>query len=137
MKKRSLTARDEREKNKFMQELLNLVEKTLDEKLAENITVIDMKGISPFTDHFVICTAMNPRHANALAEDLMKEAEKNGFHVRQREGAEGSSWILVDLYDCIVHIFTEQARQQYRLEQLWGDRPMEVYEGKKKDEVQP
>ncbi|MDD6369211.1 ribosome silencing factor [Galactobacillus timonensis] len=120
-----------------MQELLNLVEKTLDEKLAENITVIDMKGVSPFTDHFVICTAMNSRHANALAEDLMKEAEKNGFHVRQREGAEGSSWILVDLYDCIVHIFTEQARQQYRLEQLWGDRPMEVYEGKKKDEVQP
>ena len=51
--------------------------------------------------------------------------------MRQREGAEGSSWILVDLYDCIVHIFTEQARQQYRLEQLWGDRPMEVYEGKR------
>ena len=98
---------------------------TLSKKLAENIVVIDMKGISPFTDSFVLATARNVRHAASLAEELEKEVLKNGYSVRKREGGEGSTWILLDLYDVIVHIFTEDARMQYRLENLWADRPSE------------
>lgn len=111
-----------------MPELLELAEHTLAEKLAENITVINMDGVNPFCDYFVICTARNVRHADSLANDLMDAVEKNGYSVRTREGAEGSSWILVDLNDVIVHIFTKDARDQYHLEKLWGDRDITVYE---------
>ena len=102
-------------------ELLELVIKTLSDKLGEQIVSIDMRSVNPFTDYFVITTAKNIRHANSLANDLMKEVEKNGYTVRTREGAEGSEWILVDLNEVIVHIFTDSARQVYKLENLWGD----------------
>ena len=112
-----------------MAELLEMTERTLSEKLGENIVTIDMRSVNPFTDYFVIVTARNLRHASSLADDLIEEAEKQGFPVRTREGEEGSSWILVDLYNVIVHIFTEEGRMQYRLENLWGDKPLHRYEG--------
>ncbi|MBQ1321244.1 MAG: ribosome silencing factor [Solobacterium sp.] len=111
-----------------MAELLEMTERTLSEKLGENIVTIDMRSVNPFTDYFVIVTARNLRHASSLADDLIEEAEKQGFPVRTREGEEGSSWILVDLYNVIVHIFTEEGRMQYRLENLWGDLPSRRYE---------
>ncbi|MBQ3272372.1 MAG: ribosome silencing factor [Solobacterium sp.] len=111
-----------------MAELLEMTERTLSEKLGENIVTIDMRSVNPFTDYFVIVTARNLRHASSLADDLIEEAEKQGFPVRTREGEEGSSWILVDLYNVIVHIFTEEGRMQYRLENLWGDLPAKRYE---------
>ena len=61
-----------------MSELLHLVQKTLDDKMAMNIVTIDMQAVSPFTDYFVICTAKNIRHAQSLAEFLEQEAAKNG-----------------------------------------------------------
>ena len=111
-----------------MAELLEMTERTLSEKLGENIVTIDMRSVNPFTDYFVNVTARNLRHASSLADDLIEEAEKQGFPVRTREGEEGSSWILVDLYNVIVHIFTEEGRMQYRLENLWGDLPSRRYE---------
>ena len=111
-----------------MAELLEMTERTLSEKLGENIVAIDMRSVNPFTDWFVIVTARNLRHASSLADDLIEAAEKHGFPVRTREGEEGSTWILVDLYGVIVHIFTEEGRMQYRLENLWGDLPMQRYE---------
>ena len=114
-----------------MPELLELTEHTLSEKLAEDITVIDMHGVNPFTDYFVIATAKNLRHAAGLATEVIKEAQKNGYDVRTQEGSEGSSWILIDLKDVIVHIFTEDARHQYKLENLWSDQPITHYEESK------
>ena len=110
-----------------MSDLLQLVEHTLSEKPAEHISVIDMRGINPFTDWFVVATARNLRHADSLADEVADAAQKAGFPLRTREGAEGSSWILVDLNEVIVHIFTEEARAQYKLENLWGDLPIEEY----------
>jgi ribosome-associated protein len=107
-----------------MAELLDLTIAKLKEKLAEDITVIDMASVNPFTDYFVIATARNVRHAASLADDVIEEAEKNGFQLRTREGAEGSTWILADLNDIVVHIFTAEARDQYKLENLWGDLPI-------------
>lgn len=107
-----------------MADLLELTIAKLQEKLAEDITVIEMSEVNPFTDYFVIVSARNPRHAASLAEEVIQDAEKNGFAVRTREGAEGSSWILVDLNELIVHIFTGDARDTYKLENLWGDQPI-------------
>lgn len=111
-----------------MSELLNLTEKTLSEKLASDITVIDMRAVNPYTDYFVICTASNVRQAAALADYVEDAAEKNGYSVRTKEGTSGSTWVLMDLGEVVVHIFTEEARKQYRLEALWADQPQSVYE---------
>lgn len=111
-----------------MSELLDLVVKTLSDKQAENMVSIDMKAVNPFTDYFVICTAKNVRHAATLADYVNEEAEKHGFSVRTVEGDRNSTWILADMREVVVHIFTEEARAQYRLDALWGDQPMTHYE---------
>ena len=59
-----------------------------------------------------------------MADELIAAAEKAGYPVRDYEGRQGSSWILVDLNGAVVHLFTEQARKEYQLETLWGDQPM-------------
>lgn len=113
-----------------MSEMLEMLEQCASEHQGSNITAIDMRSVSPFTDWFLIITAKNLRHANALAEQLIQEAEKHGYSVRIKEGEEGSSWILIDFNEVVVHVFTEEGRQQYRLENLWGDLPMTRYEEK-------
>ena len=105
-----------------MSELLNITTKILSDKLARDITVIDMTAANPYTDYFVICTANNARQAGALADYTEDAAEKNGYHVRMKEGVD-SPWVLVDIGEVVVHIFTEDARKQYRLEALWADQP--------------
>ncbi len=110
-----------------MSELLQIITATLDEKLAEDITVIDMRNASPFMDYFVICTARNVRHAQSLAEFCEQAAAKAGYTVRVREGERESTWVLLDMHEVVVHIFTEETRRQYRLESLWADQPQEQY----------
>ncbi len=111
-----------------MSDLLDLVRKTLSEKQAKNIVTIDMQAVSPFTDYFVIATAGSLRQANALCEYVEDAAFKHGYDVRMSEGERESDWMLVDLNDVVVHIFTEDARRMYRLEALWADQPQEMYE---------
>ncbi|MCR4951180.1 MAG: ribosome silencing factor [Solobacterium sp.] len=110
-----------------MSDLLNTVLHVLDEKLGEDIVVIDMSKASPFTDYFVITTARNIRHAQSLAEAVEQEASKYGYSVRLREGEKDSTWVLVDLHEVIVHIFTADTRKMYRLEALWADQPQSSY----------
>ena len=111
-----------------MSELLEIVEKTLDDKLGENIVCIDMRNASPFTDYFVVATAKNLRHAQSLAEFVEEEAFKHGYDVRVREGEKESPWVLVDLSEVVVHIFLQEARDMYRLEALWADQPQTNYQ---------
>lgn len=113
-----------------MSELLDIVLHTLDEKQAEDVVTIDMRSVNPYTDYFVICTARNVRHSASLIEFLEQEAEKNGYSVRMREGEKESTWMLLDLNEVVIHIFTQDARNQYRLEALWSDLPQSTYETK-------
>lgn len=106
-----------------MSELLDIVTKTLNKKLAKDITVIDMRKVNPFMDYFVICTAGSTRQAGALADYVEQAAAEKGYDIRSKEGVGESSWVLIDLNEVVVHIFTEEARKQYRLESLWGDQP--------------
>ncbi|MEE8808762.1 MAG: ribosome silencing factor [Lactimicrobium sp.] len=111
-----------------MSELLDLTVKTLSDKLAKDIVTVDMRAVSPYTDAFVIATAANVRQANALADYVQDAAEKQGYEVKSREGTSGSTWVLLDLGEVVVHIFTEETRKQYRLEELWADQPQQRFE---------
>ena len=111
-----------------MSDLLNIVCQTLDEKQAENIVTIDMRSVNPYSDYYVVCTAKNVRHAMSLCEFCDEEAEKNGYQVRLREGDRESTWILLDLNEVVIHIFTSEARDFYRLELLCANLPQEQYQ---------
>lgn len=108
-----------------MADLKSIIQDVLVDKQARDINVITMNAVSPYTDYFMICTANNIRHASSLADYVQKAAVENGYQIRAVEGDKNSTWILVDLYDVIVHIFTEETREQYRLELLWADQPQE------------
>ncbi len=90
------------------------------EKLAEDIVMLDLRGLAPFADYFVIMSAGSSRQIEALEDDItraMKDAGVSRFH---REGTPASGWILLDFSDVIVHIFGPEEREFYELERLWG-----------------
>lgn len=94
-----------------------------DEKKGTDIVVLDMTDLSAIADYFVICTGTSAPHLRAISENLQHES-KEKFGIRGKiDGTPESCWIIVDLGDVMVHIFTEESRNIYRLESLWGDAP--------------
>jgi ribosome-associated protein len=93
-----------------------------DSKKAEAIVALDMRGLVGYTDFLVICTARNERQAKAV-HDAARLAMKNGHGVLpgRVEGEREARWILLDYLDCVLHVFTPETRERYRLEQLWGE----------------
>lgn len=81
---------------------------------------MDISRTSTFTDYFVIATAQSPLQFTALQEILEKELKTEGVTLRHREGSADSGWMLLDFGAIIVHIFSPEQRDYYRLEDLWG-----------------
>lgn len=104
-----------------MEKLVKTVVDILDKKLGEDIAVIDFAGSNPVTDYFVIATARNNRHAMSLADDVVEAAAETGFACKSYDAEKDSGWMLVDLYDVVVHIFLKEDRELYDLERLWKD----------------
>jgi ribosome-associated protein len=92
-----------------------------------DIRVIDLRGIVSYTDFFVICSGNTERQAkavhDAIHEELKKGDDAERLLPRRTEGAGEARWILLDYWDVVVHIFTPDAREYYRLENLWGEAP--------------
>jgi ribosome-associated protein len=94
----------------------------VEEKLAEDILLLDIRELSPFADFFVICTGTSERQLKALVESVRETAKKNcGLLPHHIEGEPLSGWILLDYVDVIVHIFAADLRSFYDLEGLWHD----------------
>lgn len=103
-----------------MSDRLELVKKAIDDKLGRDLNVIDMSASGAVTDYFVICTGNTPNHTQAIADAVEEAALKAGMTVRGKEGFREGSWILVDLEDIVIHIFTQDQRDYYGLEHLWS-----------------
>lgn len=88
---------------------------------AEDVTVLDLTGLTPVTDFFVISTGKNLRHLKALARQTSAQIAKYEIETSGEEGSPESGWILVDAGDVVVHIFDARRRALYKLEMLWGD----------------
>ncbi len=98
--------------------------KEADEIHAEEIVVLDLRGISNLADYFVICTATSVPHLKAVARDVRHKTEEAlGEKPRSTEGDATSLWVVIDYVDVVVHIFHEEMRDLYRLEDLWSDAP--------------
>jgi ribosome-associated protein len=90
-------------------------------KQARDITVLDLRKALGFTDFFIICSGTNPRQIRAIADAVIEKLRGEGIRPAHVEGYERSEWILIDYFDFIVHVFSEETRTFYALERLWGN----------------
>jgi ribosome-associated protein len=81
--------------------------------------VLDLREITSFTDHFVICSGANPRQIQAISDEVGWKLKGLGALPLSLEGYDHAEWILADYGDFVVHIFSERARLYYDLERLW------------------
>jgi ribosome-associated protein len=94
------------------------------DRKAIDIRVLDLRGIVGYTDFFVICSGRTERQTKAIHDAIHQEVKDvEGLLPRRAEGASEARWILLDYLDCVVHVFTPEAREFYRLENLWGEAP--------------
>jgi ribosome-associated protein len=95
-----------------------------DNKKAEDIVVLDLRGISSITDYFVIASGMSEPHLRAIADEINdKLHEEHEIKPRAVEGSLQTTWLVLDFFDVIVHIMRADTRQHYNLEGLWRDAP--------------
>ena len=99
----------------------------IDSKKGQNIAIIDISATSGFADYFVITHAMNDRMMKTIADEVEDKLAELGMTLKQREGS-GSGWILLDFSDIIVHIYSQDMRERYNLEKLWGDGEITYFE---------
>ncbi|WP_221800099.1 ribosome silencing factor [Oceanobacter mangrovi] len=103
------------------EQIKDLVIDALDDMKAKDITVLDVRGRTSVTDWMIIATGTSNRHVNAVAGNVEEKAKQAGMRPNGTEGRAAADWVLVDLVDVVVHVMTDQARQFYDLERLWGE----------------
>ena len=94
------------------------------EKLAEDVVILDMRPVCTFTDFFVVATGRNARQTDAIWDEVHgRLKQEQQLLPRSVDGTKEGTWILADYLDVVLHVFTPEAREYYRLEDLWGDVP--------------
>ena len=93
------------------------------EKLAEDVVILDMRPECSFTDYFVIATGRNPRQTEAIWDEVHAQLKKQKLLPASVDGVREGAWIVGDYLDVVLHVFTPEARAYYRLEDLWSDVP--------------
>lgn len=91
------------------------------DKKATAITVLDLRKTAAFTDYFLICSGANPRQVHAIADGVEEALKAKKIRPTHVEGYRRAEWILLDYFDFVVHVFSNNARQFYGLERLWGE----------------
>jgi ribosome-associated protein len=94
-----------------------------DSKAASEIVVLDMRSLVSYTDFLAICTARNERQAKAIAGEVKLRLKQDEGRLPGGSDGEGAGWIILDYLDCVLHVFTAEARQRYQLEDLWREAP--------------
>lgn len=103
-----------------MKDKLDLIVKACEDKIATDIKVIELDKSRALADYFIIATGNTSNHTQSIADEAEKVAEEIGMEVLSKEGYRDGNWILVDLGDIIVHVFTPEFREYYNLERLWS-----------------
>lgn len=104
-------------------EMTAIAVKALDDKMAKEIKVLEVRELTVLTEYFVICTAGSTAQVKTLSDELSRVLEEKGEETRRVEGRRDGGWILVDFGCLVVHIFLDEQRKFYNLERLWGDAP--------------
>jgi ribosome-associated protein len=97
------------------------------DRKALDIVQMDLRGMIAYTDYFVVCTGRTDRQAKAIHDGIHEGMKaEHGLLPQRVEGVSDARWILLDYLDVVVHVFTPEMREYYRLEQLWGEAPAEA-----------
>ena len=91
------------------------------ERKATDVLVLDVRGITDIADYFVLASVETRVQMRAILQAIRDETRRHGVRQFRVEGEEAYSWVLMDFFDCVVHLFTPEARAFYELETLWGD----------------
>lgn len=101
-----------------------LIAAVAQDKLAQDVVILDMRPVTVFTDFFVIATGQNERQTKGIYDEVYARLKQEaGLTPRATDGVREATWILADYLDVVLHVFTPEARDFYRLEDLWGDVP--------------
>ncbi len=98
------------------------------EMFATDVTLIDLRGLVSYADYFVIASAQTERQTRRVAQEVIERMIEKGYRPRTKRLDEGTAWISLDFLDVVVHVFTEEARDYYRLESLWRSAPQEHWQ---------
>ena len=106
-------------------EVARAAEMLFDRK-AQEVTLLDLRGISTATDFFLIATGTSDTHVSSISDHVVEELRATGTRPLNVEGTRGGRWVLIDYFSFVVHVFHPAAREFYQLERLWGDAPTHV-----------
>jgi len=101
--------------------MLQISYDALDEKKADDITVIDIHDVSTIADYYVITNGENANHVQALVENVQEKMYKAGYACRSLEGYKAANWVLMDYGDIVVNVFSREDRRWFDLERIWRD----------------
>lgn len=105
-------------------ELTTTLARLADAKLGEQIVALDMRDLVTYTDYLVICSARNERQADAIVEEIQLRMKQDHQLLPVHAGHAGDvDWKVLDYLDCVLHVFTDEARRRYDLEDLWHEAP--------------
>jgi ribosome-associated protein len=112
------------------QALLGAIVGYAEDKKAIDVVELDLRGVLGYTDWFLVCSGNTGRQAKAIHDGILEGLKREHDTLPRRvEGSSGAGWILMDYLDVVVHIFTPETREFYRLEQLWGEVPASAPKG--------
>jgi ribosome-associated protein len=103
------------------EELARRLAAIADDKQATELIALDVSDLVGYTDYLVICTARNERQAKAIHDEVYHQLKRDGWLPARVEGEREAEWVLMDYLDAVLHIFTPELREKYRLEVLWGE----------------
>jgi ribosome-associated protein len=110
-------------------ELARLAARAASSKQGEAIVILDVRELITITDYFVIASGASDRQVDTIADEVLRELKKNETRPVRKEGDPAARWILLDFVDFVVHVFHEEEREYYRLENLWRDAPIVEWDG--------
>lgn len=104
-------------------ELTTLIREALLSKKGADVTVIDVRGLSPITDYYVIASGATAAQLKAMATAVAQALKQHGQAMCRQSGAPEDGWVVLDSFDVVTHIFQTELREYYAIEELWADSP--------------
>ena len=102
-------------------EFVNKIVELIQNKRGRQIRILDLQKLTPLADYFIVCSGDSDTQVKAIADEVDKKLADEGIKCYYKEGYNTLSWVLLDYFDVVVHIFLNKVRSFYQLEDLWAD----------------
>ncbi|MEL6179244.1 MAG: ribosome silencing factor [Myxococcota bacterium] len=104
-----------------LEDKLHLIAEAALDRKAQDLLVLDVRGLVTYTDYLIVCSGTNDRQVRAIANNVQAEMAEIGYRPLGLEGKSQANWVVIDYGDYVVHIFHVDARETYSLDKLWND----------------